>query len=44
MVIVTIYARNGEDLETQITALGATTIHLVVPLHSKPEYLVVYTP
>lgn len=44
MITVIIDARNGTELKTKIDALSATTIHLVVPLHSRPEYLVVYTP
>jgi len=44
MAIIIIYAVNGEDLVDKITALGATSIQSVVPIHSKPEYLVIYTP
>lgn len=44
MTTVILDARNGAELKSKIDALGATTIHIVVPLHSRPEYLVVYTP
>lgn len=43
MTTVIISAIRGDDLKTQIDALGATTIHIIVPLHNRPEYLVVYS-
>lgn len=43
MTTVILTVTRGDDLKIAIDALGATTIHLVTPLHIKGEYLVIYS-